>query len=292
MKKILLIIIVYLSITELTGQNFIDTNKVWNVYSCNGPFFNSCVTFTYKFKSDTVINSITYNKLYSSMDSIPTNWGEVGFFREDTLAKKVFWYLNNQDELLYDFNLNVGDTAKVIASFGNPYPFCPFKMVVDSIKFNTYFGVTRKQWYFNSPYFYGQETWIAGIGNLFGPNENSTLFCTADYGPRLICYKEGLNLKFMDTNFSDCYQTTLGISEVENQTLNLSIYPNPTENEFNLKTNNNRHKKIIVRNELGQNILESQTTDINILINISDAGIYFITVIQENKTWTGKLIKF
>lgn len=294
MNKLFLYLYVYFSIVSIKGQNFIDTNKVWNVYSCNGPFLNSCITETYKFKSDTIINSFTYFKLYATIDSIPNNWWFIDLFREDTISKKVYWFKNNQDELLYDFNLNIGDTAKVISALGGmPYPMCPFNSIVDSIKINTYYGVSRKQWYFNTRNFYGQpETWIEGIGNSFGPIDNLAFTCMADYGPRLICFKEGGNLKYMDSNFNDCYQTTLSIHNVKIFTKEYSIFPNPSQNEFYLKSEKKTNKEITITNEFGLIIMKLKTDEMNYKIILPHSGVYFISVTDGISTWTDKVVKF
>lgn len=275
-------------ITE--GQNLIDTSKTWNIYSCNGAFFNSCVTITYKFRSDTVIATKKYYKLFSTYDSLPTNWALAGLLREDTTIKKVYWRLSNVDELLYDFNLNVGDTAKVVASFGNT--FCPSTMIVDSIKFNNYYGDIRKQLYFNTPFFYGKrETWIAGIGNLFGLIENKTFVCTADYGPRLICFKQGAALKYSDSNFTTCYKTSIGIKESKSVLNNIIVFPNPSQGDISVNTESNSNKNITIKNELGQIIYQTISSDKNLRINLKQTGMFFITITQDNATWTGKIIK-
>lgn len=287
-RHILLMLLTVFCLTT-KSQNFIDTTKIWNVYACNGAFFNSCITQTYKFNSDTIIGSKKYYKLSYSNDSIPINWYSLGRFNEDTISKKVYWRQSNQDMLLYDFNLNVGDTAKVLTSFGNNY--CT-AMVVDSIRFNNYMGVSRKQWYFNTQFFYGQqETWIAGIGNLFGPAENLSFVCLADYGPRLICYKENTILKYIDTVINDCYKTTVGIKANENNKLNINIYPNPTQKSFTIQTNNSFKKHITIKNELGQTIIQTISSDKSILIDFYQTGVFYVTVTQDKSTWTGKLIK-
>ena len=69
-------------------QNYfplIEENKTWNVLAViiTPPFDSSYSTISYKLSGDTLINSETYKKLYSSTEEIPTNWNLYCFIRED-----------------------------------------------------------------------------------------------------------------------------------------------------------------------------------------------------------------
>lgn len=88
---------------------FIDTNKVWSVVEGYSLF--SYNTYYYKFSGDTNINNVSYKKMLSTTDSnLVSNWGYRAALREDTLHR-VYISMNNQPEkLLYNFNLQVGDT--------------------------------------------------------------------------------------------------------------------------------------------------------------------------------------
>lgn len=262
-------------------QPFIDTLKLWNVYSCKGNLVDTCVTITYRFGSDTTINSLKYYTLESSYDSIPGSWAYAGTFREDTAAKKVYRWINQQDELLYDFSLNPGD----VFSYG-----CS-TMKVDSVKSVTYYGVIRKQWYFNKSGWNQPETWVSGIGNQFGPFENLVFTCMTDYKPKLICYKEDGALRYFDNAFSDCYQTNVSTKELYSNSKEIIILPNPSSDKFGLNFPDPSEKLITVTNSLGQVVQKFDCTSKYTEIDVKTKGIYFISVFQNNQLWTGKIVK-
>src|SRR5688572_13337561 len=115
---------------------FPDSNAVWNVFasgcctaSCPGPINDPVIddfTFSYFISGDTLVNGLTYHKLYKSgshhqhcvLGTSVDNWNfynnvPAGVFRQDTAAKQVYKLASfNQECLLYDFNLNIGDTLK------------------------------------------------------------------------------------------------------------------------------------------------------------------------------------
>lgn len=87
------------------------------------------------------------------------------------------------------------------------------------------------------------------------------------------------------------YRTsTTGINETGN-IRGVTIYPNPSNNLINVNLSNpNMDYTIEVYSILGQQLLK--TSD-NTVIDISDLtrGIYILTIKQENKIWTNKIVK-
>lgn len=275
--------------TNCLSQSFIDTNKIWHVGQWSSFAPNFVFTQTYKFKHDSIVNNQSYTVLMQTYDTTQTNWYEVGLFREDTILKKVYWLIDNQEELLYDFNLSVGDTAKVVSSSG-PYPNCGSEMIVDSIAYHNYFGVLRKHWYFNTPYYNNPEIWIEGIGNLFGPIENKVFVCTADYLPDLLCYSEGTELKWINSSYNDCYINTTGFSENQ-YSFEVMCYPNPSNDIFQIQTNCSGNKIIQIYNTLGELVFNSHTSSYQFEIHLNNPGFYFLNVKSANEIQTIKILK-
>ena len=135
MRKLILTLIVLLAFTIAHGQTNIyhsfPDSTIWRVdYRTNNPFQHPYIVneyFQYYIKGDTLINSLVYKKIFKSYDSVevvlwqlPTNPPistlpyYVGALRDDAISNKVFFVLPNAtaDSLLYDYNLNVGDTIK------------------------------------------------------------------------------------------------------------------------------------------------------------------------------------
>ena len=103
-------------------HTFPDSNAVWGMMAVCTDF--GCGTYRYVqdyIAGDTVIDGNAYRKIGQSVSidyegcscTIPEDLGE-GYLREDTIAKKVYWKggAMTQDTLLYDFDMQPGDTLK------------------------------------------------------------------------------------------------------------------------------------------------------------------------------------
>lgn len=71
------------------------------------------------------------------------------------------------------------------------------------------------------------------------------------------------------------------------------VIPNPAQNSFIIKTENNTPKgKILVRDLTGRLLLEKQINSEQMTVNSSGLpnGLYILSVVNENKVWSSKLI--
>jgi hypothetical protein len=87
-----------------------------------------------------------------------------------------------------------------------------------------------------------------------------------------------------------------GISSVSTTT-DFSLAPNPAHNQVNVKINSigTLQTKIVITNAVGQLVYENNNVDAklsNLNISTSDLqkGVYFVSVIQNNQTYTKKLV--
>ena len=133
MKKIILFIafiIIYNNNYSQTYCLFPDSNAVWSeVNDIDDPPWRIYHLFGL-LNQDTIIDSIKYHKLFSFSDTIFTreNATFVGGIREDSL-KRIYYKGKNvfesylidphpdEEKLLYDFSLNVGDTFRLNHSY-------------------------------------------------------------------------------------------------------------------------------------------------------------------------------
>ena len=87
-----------------------------------------------------------------------------------------------------------------------------------------------------------------------------------------------------------------GIKNVEIETVNFDLYPNPNNGQFELKLNGTENEtvKIKVFNLIGENVYETETLNDNntkkINLNGISNGVYFIKVNSNNKEFTKKVI--
>src|SRR5260221_423267 len=126
MRKALLLIFITAFIKTQAQTSvyhpFPDSNAYWN---CN--FGGACSTlvffdhnYTYTIISDTTIGAFNYHKLWVPAIVITDEcWGNTvtsgyyaGAYRQDNANRKVYFVppSSSAEKLLYDFNLNVGDT--------------------------------------------------------------------------------------------------------------------------------------------------------------------------------------
>lgn len=176
--------------------------------------------------TDTTINAVVYRKLYRSDDTTLTENEYFGGIREEN--KRIYLLTNGPEKLLYDFNLNVGDTAHInngLSSAGG---------VVNQIDTVLIAGTLRKRFSFtlfggaNMPW---AGSWIEGIGNsgLGGLVASFAIQPTCDCGPNLLCVNVDQNWIYHNPQYSslDCVSSGTAInSPVLKQAVAL-VAPNP-----------------------------------------------------------------
>lgn len=284
MKKLLLSILTLITISA-NGQTMVDTNNVWNVVTCLN--FGGCGTTVFRFGADTTIGIHQYKMLKVNLDS-----GGVGFVfpiaaREDTATKQVFFYYFNNEYLTYDFSLNQGDT------FTTYINGCGFQMTVDSVDTVTLLnGESRKRMFLSN---FWQETWIEGVGSSNGLTNVGVYFCSADIYPELNCFKENDTLKYQNTNYSNCFYNTVGISELSSGN-NFKVKPNPFS-VFTILAFENPLRKtntIKIFNFNGQIVKQYQNIqghELKIERDEMKSGIYFFQLMNDRQLITnGKLV--
>lgn len=282
MKNPLLIILTLITISA-NAQTLVDTNKVWNVVSCLN--FGPCGTTVFRFGSDTIIGIYQYKQLEVSNDS-----GGVGFFflplaaREDTNTKQVYFYSGNNEYLGYDFSLNQGDTFTT--NFWN----CSFQMIVGLVDSVTLLnGESRKRMFLSG------DTWIEGVGSLYGPTNMGFYSCNFDIYPELNCFKENDTLKFENVKYTNCFYNTLGVPELFSKN-NVKIIPNPFSDFTTLTFENPLHESSMLKlfNTYGQTIkeyLNIKGNEIKIEKGTISCGIYFFQLVINSKLIAnGKLV--
>lgn len=286
MKQNALIIglITFLNISVF-GQNFVSENNQWNVILYGG---YGLTTEIFQIEGDSIVDSKSYNKIWVSYDSLTTMIFQ-GLLRE---ASKVVYYIppNQSEGILYDFNLEIGDTISVKNLFCGDE-----KIPLDVIDIDTveYFGESRKRWHLGENG-YVEEFWVEGIGSLNGPLYTKYWYCIVCPAWELLCYHENDTLKYLKPGETDCYQNTVGVEEIT-QSDTVFIRPNPVKkgNSIEYEMNFSPVKIDIINsagvliqslNSIQDRIVKYETIDL-------ETGLYLIKVTnQENKTRTLKLI--
>lgn len=262
----------------------IEENKTWNVLAVAFQFPNdsSYSTLSYKFTGDTIINSESYKKLYSSNEENPVNWNLWCFMRED--ADKRVWLRMVSEEaefLMYDFSIDVGDSVLVGI-------YEPVYLFVDSISEITINQTERKKYWLSCkimPEY--NETWIEGIGSNKGICWSGSAFLVGGWY-RFLCMSENGELIYMNPNYESCYLIT-GINEIEKQLVN--IYPNPAKNILVIE--NNKHigiESISIIHINGQLIKHFDSKKTQLDISEFPSGLYVLKISYKNGELTKKII--
>lgn len=188
-------------------------------------------------EKDTLINVEIYKKLIEGQKRKDL----VGFVREDTIAGKVWTLLYNQfnvleEKLLFDFSLNKGDT---FVNDQNFYPYQASLSVVDSVYYrNNLKHIVFKEYYDTQgwPYAYREPyVFIEGIGGNLGIEWKTPSFALSSLHYLLCSYKDGVQTSYRNAKYNgSCVRLNRVGLEEEKQPAQVTIYPNPFQDEFTL----------------------------------------------------------
>ncbi len=218
-------IIVFILFTQfgLRAQEYVpfpDSNVSWKIYWEPYPPDEPWTAKHYDYISsgDTLINDTQYTKLlkvdynlYCS-DIADTNY--IGAYRNDIPNKIVYFYQGNEEKILYNFSLGIGDiipTSYYIETDGTEMLVCD----IDSIQIET--GEYRKQYTYEFPT--QPETClykvVEGIGFLGGLLEPMSTFPALSFNSDIICFHKHDTLQYILEWYDKC--------EIEEDTCIVSI---------------------------------------------------------------------
>ncbi len=156
-KLILLLLFFAIASSNVKAQEkedyipLLDTNKTW--VRAERHEYSVFMVFDFWIEDTITHNDTLFYELNSS--------GLTRYFREDIEEKKVYYrhYLNDEEELYYDFSLEVGDCMYL------PSGYC---FELQDLQIENILGIDRNVYYLgieNSPSYI---IWIEGIGSLAG----------------------------------------------------------------------------------------------------------------------------
>lgn len=281
-KSILLLVGLLVSVLASAQTQFpiVQQDNEWNILIVTegmNSWDSTYQTATLKINGDTTLNSQIYQKIYKSVEEIPTNWTYHGALRED--GQKVWFYskTNNSESLIYDFNISVGDTINWLLD----------PMIVDSITNKPVNNEARKHIYFSYYDSTIKEVWIEGIGSNKGLLESGTGMAV---GGRywLLCMKEQASTVYMNPNYNHCFLAS-GISENKNSVFHL--YPNPANKQLKITVADNVIiESISIIDMNGKRLKEFKQTNTELDLSGISSGLYIIQLIHNKGKTYQKLI--
>jgi hypothetical protein len=234
---IFILICLALSAQEYKYVPFPDSNAVWSEVYWK-PISQPDPRWIYNqfalFNEDTVINGITYHKLFHTNASAKITHDNsvfIGGIREDG-NKRVFIKYDDKfkpnepyykkEFLLYNFGLSIGDT---IWHEKDKIEISPFKfIVVKAIDTIQIYNSKRKIFSFlKPPWVY----WIEGIGNVKGLLFTSGDLPTNGMNNDLVCMHQNDSLMYYNKAYDGCVPQFVIDDVVLFPNPDIKIYPNP-----------------------------------------------------------------
>ena len=273
---------------------FPENNPVWNFHRFDGvcanpnpPLPGTCESrYSINYEADTVILGLTYHKLTSPLfidySCSGTRYDTIyyGAIRQDTAAKKVYFvnWNSSTESLLYDFNLEVGDTIQ-------GYLECDYAGQVDTVVSidsvlvgNSY----HKRWLINA--FYSVHI-IEGVGSDYGLIEPIPQAIPDMHSFYAFCFSESGQTLYPDTSTS-CNlisHTKMLPSTKERQ---LSVFPNPAIGQFTI-TVPEVAIRLYVIDMTGRVVLEQPIDGVTTfhVVDSLDPGIYMLMVADAQQNF-------
>jgi hypothetical protein len=294
--------------------NFIPVriNPISASQNCTYPVFyvNDLEEYT---TQDSVINSFTYKMVYATADGNITPCF-IGFMREDTAARKVYFLdnLSNPEILLYDFSMIPGNTINISFTVNNGYlPNGTFTL--DSIRSIHISAGNRRIFYLNNHAvpFSPNLVWIESVGatlnafypvcmNQYGFNQyQSCMAVPHDATEFLTCFDHATKIYYDSCAYHEaiqdfCFQVTDtcnyhnicgDVHEIPSLT-SFEISPNPSSGKCQLAIEVSQKKElsVIVWDITGKNLVKENPLGIipagkaekEIDLSSLPDGIYFV----------------
>jgi hypothetical protein len=284
MKKILFFLLFFCITNLLNAQSsvyhpFPIDSAVWrmdvSMTSCGG----YCYTYDLKMLGDTIIGSLSYKKILGYNRAL----------RDDPIQKKVYIYSYpyNQEYLLYDFSLSVGDTvsnwwSEMSGPFGETFVISS----VDSVLINSQY---RKRLTIQQSGGWFSVQIMEGIGSGQG------LFMVLmpfEHYELLTCFQGDGALIYSNGSHTSCGDL-LSSKEINYLQTNVAVFPNPSNGKFQIKTEVG-FNQLEITDVLGKTIYKSEIKNRSAEIDLSDKlpGIYFVRLSDlEGNSVVKKIVK-
>jgi hypothetical protein len=266
----------------------------WSIRHTHAPPFSQD-SWQLKMKGDTLLNGITYHKIFYSLDLFYGSPNETlhCFVREDTAKKVLAKYpvgvaLDTTEFMLYDFNISVGDTLTlrllnhtVDTTFqGAVWAAGPYPTVIDTRTDYLLSPVLGPMWGGCDLSF----EWIDGVGCWLGLllySEISPGGCIED-SYEITCYWER-GVYVLGGTFCD-YTTGLN-DNIQNSYL-FSVYPNPLADISAIDLKGKSFERIETYNVLGEQVKQYDINSLRqIILSKRDYnnGIYICKLFSKDK---------
>lgn len=257
MKKIAIFVCALCFFNTAFSQDYtpmLEIGKIWNMrYHTD---FGSSWEFDIVANETVVIDDLTYFHIeagpHPNCDT---------FLREDINEKKIYALWDNQEHLIYDFSLDIGDNAWFQG------------MLVTDIGYGDFYGMT------NLRYYVLDDNWklIEGIGMEWDGIAGSFGYSSCVYGG--YDFVELINMN-----------QTISVNEIASN--KISIYPNPATDKLFINNSNTLNiQSIQLYDVLGKLVLQKLTNFQQLDVFALKSGVYLVRIGTDKGVITKKVIK-
>lgn len=280
----------------ISNSQILDTNTIWS---------ENNIKYSYIFNDTVSINDTLYHHINSHSDTLiqyNSNVEQTYLVRED--GNKVFWRepFLNQEFLIYDFSLSIGDSIYVTPRTGISYD--SILLYCENVDTIEVIGIMRKRLTMktiNASAYYDTdiEYWYEGIGSdlgLFNSGHLGLVFID-QVDPKLFCCHKVFDQIYQDSITNSCHGSGTASIDKESLLNKINIYPNPiTGNKFNILTDDNTRINQVnfydnqgKKYEIDYTISNTQnfcTVQTSTLSN----GLYIVEIVSDSGYYRKKLI--
>lgn len=118
MRKLVLLLIIVIATNAMAYTPILVEGYSWNVvcpWDYVGDNIERYTTHVEKIEGDSIVNGVTYKKLWKYYPNDPEKRSLIGLLREDVEAQKVWAYGNGVEAVMYDFDVEAGDTISLLS---------------------------------------------------------------------------------------------------------------------------------------------------------------------------------
>ena len=296
-----IIFITFLGINAL-GQDFPTDSAYWKTNHSNVICLDSfglnalCWEKQYFLQNDTIIQNVDYNKIFCNGRTRNNNgsWtyfdeGYIGATRYENETKKVYFrpVESSEEYLLYDFDLNIGDTLPTSYVYDPEFAGI---ITIDFIDTVIIAGDSIKRFHMDEAGF-GGEYIINGIGSSLGLLEEISPYFEHSY--TLLCF-ENLETSITYPESGNCTLITDINDSYFEKSINVTLFPNPTKGRLSLNINeiSNIKYEIQIIDLLGKVLYKLNSNENTSELNLEhfQSGMYILLVTNENRIISRKKI--
>lgn len=267
----------------LVAQEIVDNQKIWSILTGHClPDYTTYTTSFFKFNEDTIIDGELYQKVFISEDEFQEEWFFYGTFIREENKKVYLREYFGEEGLIYDFNLQLGDTVVV----NNPRAASEVALVLTEIDSVETTDGYRERWKLTNEEFMIPEYWIEGIGSMGGVLNSSTEIFGGLCGTYiLLCEEEDGNNIYLNPEYEYCYYLLLDDGDkIEIQENSFNIIYRQSNHTFELVFTERENRSIHITDINGRMVSHVQSAENNIQLSLNgnSKGLFIISVIQDD----------